>query len=92
MRRSNKCSNIGFGEEIMQVVSIEVILHILSGALGHMSVSKHLLLECLPFDLLLAVDSDLRSAVPGELEFLLDDVLDPAFNLPTFKVTFPMVV
>ena len=30
---SNKWSNLGFGEEINQLVTIEVKLHILSGAL-----------------------------------------------------------
>jgi len=55
--------------------------------IGH----KYLLFECFPpLDLLLADDSDLRR--PALLEFLRDEVRDPAFNLPTWRLTFPMVV
>lgn len=51
-----------------------------------------LLLECLPpLDLLLTLDSDFFSALPG-VEFFLDEARDPAFNLPTVRDTLPIKV
>lgn len=49
-------------------------------------------MECLPpLDLLLTLDSDFFSALPG-VEFFLDDARDPAFNLPTVRDTLPIKV
>lgn len=51
-----------------------------------------LLLECLPpLDLLLTLDSDFFSALPG-VEFFLEEARDPAFNLPTVRDTLPIKV
>lgn len=86
----------------VQLEDNDCIVHWLSkGAAGHAHRKQskgsphqlgYLLFECLPLDLLLAEDSDFRSPEPVEFEFFLEDVLEPAFSLPTFKLTFPIVV